>query len=233
MAQTTTSSNPITDAIEVRSIDYVPEAERHGKVSRQGRFWFLGNFQPFTVSIGFVGPLVGLNLGWTIVAAVLGVLFGTLFMAAHASQGPRLGLPQMIQSRAQFGYSGVVLPLLATGFTFLAFNVVDTIIIKEGLNGIFGWDATVIAVAITVIATVLAIFGHDWLHRAFQVLFFVSLPFWLILTIGILTGNAGGSAPAADAGLGFSWAGFLGMFSVAAAYNITYAVYVSDYSRGR
>ena len=31
-------------------------------------------------------------------------LIGTLFMAFHASQGPQLGLPQMIQSRGQFGY---------------------------------------------------------------------------------------------------------------------------------
>ena len=101
--------------IETRSIDYVPENERHGRVWMQGPFWFLGNFQPFTVAIGFVGPLVGLSLGWTIVAAVLGILFGTLFMAAHASQGPKLGLPQMIQCRAQFGYRGVILPLIATG----------------------------------------------------------------------------------------------------------------------
>jgi purine-cytosine permease-like protein len=44
----------------------------------------------------------------------------------------------------------------------------------------------------------------------------------------VLTGYAGGAAPAAG---GFSWAGFLAMFTVAASYNITYAPYVSDYSR--
>ncbi|HTY72209.1 MAG TPA: cytosine permease [Actinomycetes bacterium] len=225
----TTGSAPSLTTIETRSIDYVPESERHGRLALQGPFWFLGNFQPFTVAIGFVGPLVGLTLGWTVLAATLGILFGTIFMAAHASQGPKLGLPQMIQSRAQFGYRGVVLPLLATGFTFLAFNVVDTIIIKEGLKGIFGWNATATAAVITVVSALLAIYGHDWLHRVFQVLFFVSLPFWIVLTLGIITGNAGGKAPAS--GLGFTWAGFLAMFTVAASYNITYAPYVSDYSR--
>jgi len=227
---TTGTANPSATrgAVETRSIDYVPEGERHGRVWLQGPFWFTGNFQPFTVALGFVGPALGLTLGWTIVAAALGILFGTLFMAAHASQGPRLGLPQMIQSRAQFGYQGVVLPLLATGFTFLAFNVVDTIIIKEGLHGIFGWDATLVAVVITVVSAVLAIYGHDWLHRVFQGLFWVSVPFWVVLTIGVLTGRAGGTAPTDG---GFSWAGFLAMFTVAASYNITYAPYVSDYSR--
>jgi nucleobase:cation symporter-1, NCS1 family len=73
--------------IERRSIDYVPEDERHGKVWHQGPFWFLGNFQFFTITIGFIGPGLGLSLGWTILAGTLGILFGTLFMAFHAIQG--------------------------------------------------------------------------------------------------------------------------------------------------
>jgi hypothetical protein len=42
-------------------------------------------------------------------AGALGIMFGTIFMAFHGSQGPEMGLPQMIQSRAQFGYRGVIL----------------------------------------------------------------------------------------------------------------------------
>ncbi|HKT00613.1 MAG TPA: cytosine permease [Rugosimonospora sp.] len=216
-------------AIEVRSIDYVPEHERHGRVSAQGPFWFLGNFQPFTVAIGLLGPVFGLTLGWTSLAAILGIVFGTVFMAAHASQGPKLGLAQMVQSRAQFGYQGVILPLAATLFTFVGFNVVDTVIIKSGLKGIFGWNPTVVAVGIGVVATVLAIYGHDWLHRVFRVLFWLSLPFWLVLTVAVITGHAGTSPTSTP--LGFTWAGFLAMFTTAASYNITYAPYVSDYSR--
>lgn len=223
------SSRTTTPSIESRSIDYVPASERHGTVWRQGPFWFLGNFQPFTLSLGLIGPSLGLDLTWTIVASVLGVLFGTLFMALHAAQGPTLGLPQMIQSRAQFGYRGVIVPLAATLFTFVAFNVVDVVIIKEGLAGIFGWDTTLVAVAITLVAAVLAIIGHDWLHKAFIGLFILSLPLWIALTVGILAGAAGGQAP--DPGLGFAWAGFISQFTVVAAYNVTYAPYVSDYSR--
>ena len=54
--------------IERRSIDYVPADERHGKVWHQGPFWFLSNFQFFTITIGFIGPGLGLSLGWTILA---------------------------------------------------------------------------------------------------------------------------------------------------------------------
>lgn len=218
-------------AIESRSLDWVPTSERHGKVWRQGPFWFLGNFQPFTVAIGLLGPAVGLSLVWTAVAGIAGILFGTFFMAFHATQGARLGLPQMIQSRAQFGYSGVLVPLVATLITFVAFNVVDTVIIGGGLEGIFGWDPLVVGIAISVLATALAIFGHDWLHRAFAVLFWVSLPFWVVLTIGILTGAASDGVPVPEATGGVTLSGFVIMFTAAASYNITYAPYVSDYSR--
>ena len=53
--------------------------------------WFLGNFQYFTIPIGFVGPSLGLSLGWSILAGVLGIAFGTLFMAFHATQGRSSG----------------------------------------------------------------------------------------------------------------------------------------------
>jgi purine-cytosine permease-like protein len=149
-------------------------------------------------------------------------------MAFHATQGPVLGLPQMIQSRAQFGFRGVLLPLIGTLFTFVGFNVVDVVIIKSGLQSIFGWSPLVVAAVITVIAALLAIFGHDLLHKSFRILFWVSLPLWVILTVSVLFGAVTGNA---DASGGFSWVGFLAQFGVAASYNITYAPYVSDYSR--
>lgn len=227
-----TTAGPAVEAgirgIEVRSIDYVPGSERHGKVWHQGPFWFLGNFQFFTITIGFIGVGLGLSVRDTIIAGTLGIIFGTLFMAFHATQGPHLGLPQMIQSRAQLGYSGVVIALIGSFVTYLLFNVVDVILLGSGLNGIFGWNAALVVIATTVIATALAIYGHDLIHRVFRLLFFVSLPFYVILTAAIITGHAGGSpVPAGTSSLP-AW---IAMFTAAAAYNITYAPYVSDYSR--
>lgn len=216
--------------VEARSLDWVPTSERHGRVGMQGPFWFMGNFQPFTLAIGLIGPTVGLSLLWTSIAGIAGILFGTLFMAFHATQGARLGLPQMIQSRAQFGYRGVLVPLVGSLVTFVAFNIVDTVIIGSGLQGIFGWNAVVVGIAVSVVATVLAIFGHDWLHLAFKVLIWISLPFWVVLTVGVLAGAVHPTVTATGSG-GFSGTGFLVMFTVAASYNITYAPYVSDYSR--
>ncbi|MDN0084534.1 cytosine permease [Crenobacter sp. SG2305] len=214
--------------IEVRSIDYVPEHERHGKVRDQGPFWFLGNFQFFTIAIGFIGPSMGLSLGYTALAGIIGILFGTLFMAFHASQGAELGLPQMIQSRAQFGYRGVAMVLIGTLFTFVGFNVVDVVLMASGLHGIFGWSPVVITVVTSLIGMLLAIYGHDWLHRVFKWIFYLSLPLYLILSIAILMGGAGGKVPTTG---GFTWVAFAAQIAASASYNITYAPYVSDYSR--
>jgi nucleobase:cation symporter-1, NCS1 family len=226
---TETTRAPRASEIEVRSIDWVPDTERHGRLWHQAPLWFLGNFQYFSIPIGFIGPGLGLSLGWTAVAAAIGLIIGTTFMAFHASQGPRMGLPQMIQSRAQFGYRGVVVVLFATLFTYVAFNVTDQVLLGSGLNAAFGWNAHVVAVVATVGAALLAIYGHDWVHRAFRTILYVSLPLTTIVTIGILLGQAGGHAPTTH--YGFSWVAFMAQLSAAAAYNITYAPYVSDYSR--
>jgi len=215
--------------VETRSIDWIPDNERHGKVWHQAPLWFLGNFQYFTIPIGFIGPSLGLSLGWTIVAGTAGILVGPLFMALHATQGPTLGLPQMIQSRAQFGFRGVIVALFAMLFTYMAFNVADQVLLAQGLHGAFGWNANLVAIVVTVGAALLAIYGYDWVHRVFRGILLILLPLVAIITIGVIAGKAGGVVN--HHVYGFSWTGFMAQFSAAAAYNITYAGYVSDYSR--
>jgi nucleobase:cation symporter-1, NCS1 family len=215
--------------VEQRSIDYVPAAERHGAAWQQAPFWFLGNLVFLTVAIGFIGPSLGLSLGWTILAAALGPFFGSLFTAFHASQGPVMGLPQMIQSRAQFGYRGVLLPLVGAAFAFTAFNLIDVAVISSGLHHLYGWNHVVVGIAVSVFGVLLAVFGHDWIHTAFRWILYVSLPCYLVLTIGIVAGGAGGTH-VSDPG-GFSFVAFMAQFAATASFSITYACYISDYTR--
>jgi purine-cytosine permease-like protein len=100
---------------------------------------------------------------------------------------------------------------------------------SSGLNAAFGWNADLVAIVIAVLAAVIAIWGHDWVHRVFRIILMFSLPVVTILTLGVIFGAAGGHAPTQH--LGFVFAAFMAQFSAAAAYNITYAPYVSDYSR--
>jgi purine-cytosine permease-like protein len=214
--------------IESKSIDYIGEHERHGRAVDQAPFWFLGNFQFFTIAIGFVGPSLGLGWGYTSLAGALGILFGTLFVAFHASQGAELGLPQMIQSRAQFGFRGVVLVLIGTLFTFVGFNVANCVLIGHGLNGILHWRERPVMLLVMLLGGLLAVYGHDWLHRIFRWCFFLCMPLYTVLTLAILFGAIPATHTAAE---GFTWVGFFGQFAASASYNITYAPSVSDYSR--
>jgi purine-cytosine permease-like protein len=215
-------------AIETKSIDFVARDERHGRVIDQVPFWFLGNFHFFTIAIGFVGPGMGLGWGYTALAGALGILFGTVFVAFHASQGVELGLPQMIQSRAQFGYRGVTLVLIGTLLTFIGFNVADTVLTANGLHGILGWNQRVVAIVAAIASAVLAIYGHDWLHRIFRWCFALGLPLYTLLTLAIIFGRVPVSHPQAGS---FVWVAFAAQFAASASYNITYAPSVSDYSR--
>ena len=222
-------SRPRRQLIESRSIDYVPQSERHGNVWHQGPFWFTGNFVLTTMVVGFVGPSLGLDLLWSVVAVVLGVLFGTLFMAFHANQGPSMGLPQMIQSRAQFGMRGAVLPFIAVLFVYTGFNVFNVILATQGLHLVLPGASWMWYLVLIATAVVIAIVGHDLLHFVQRWLTYVLFVVFAILTVGAITQLDGGSAlPAAS---GFSWGPFLITFGAAAGYQISYAVYVSDYSR--
>ncbi len=215
-------------AIERKIIDYIAEHERHGRVIDQVPFWFLGNFHFFTIAIGFVGPSMGLSFGFTSLAGALGILFGTIFVAFHASQGAELGLPQMIQSRAQFGYRGVAVVLIGTLFTFVGFNVADSVLVARGLDGIIGWNEAAIVLVIAAIAVGIAVYGHDWLHRIFRWCFWLCLPLYTLLTLAIMAGRVPAIHPIAGK---FTWVAFIAQFAASAAYNITYAPSVSDYSR--
>src|SRR5664279_4296775 len=126
-----------TSSVEVRSIDYVPVSERHGKPWHLGPVWFQGNAQISTLAVGLLGVSLGLNFMWSAIAIILGVLVGTLFMAFHSAQGPKLGLPQMIQSRAQFGYYGSLLPVIVAVLLFIGFNVFNTILGGQVLQELF------------------------------------------------------------------------------------------------
>ncbi len=120
--------------VEVRSIDYVPLNERHGKVWSQGPLWFMSNAQIATLAVGTFSVIGGGNLLWSLIAIIAGALFGTFFMAFHSAQGPQLGLPQMIQSRPQFGYMGALLVWAFAYLQYAGFNIFNTILAGDALH---------------------------------------------------------------------------------------------------
>ena len=228
MSSSTRPGHDTGAVIERHSIDYVPWSERRGKLWHQAPFWFTGNFVLPTMVIGFLGPELGLSAGSSFLAIVLGACFGTFFMAFHANQGPRMGLPQMIQSRAQFGSRGILVPFLATVFVYIGFMVFDVILATQGLGLVLPDNKWFWYPVLTALSIVIAVVGHDLLHFVQRWLTYVLIVAFAITTVLAFTTLP---APAASDPRGFDGTAFLIEFSLAAGYNISYAVYVSDYSR--
>jgi nucleobase:cation symporter-1, NCS1 family len=215
--------------VEVRSIDYVPLSERHGQLWHLGPLWFMGNAQIATLAVGVVGVSAGGNLFWSLAAILLGVLFGTFFMAFHSAQGPQLGLPQMIQSRPQFGYLGALLVWLFAYLQYAGFNVFNTILAGQSAHSTIHLGEKLGIVIAMLLAVTIALIGYDFIHRTEQALTYTFLLIFGVFTIGsIVTLHLpAGSLDPGD----FDVTPFLSQFGVTAGYQISWAIYVSDYSR--
>ncbi|MFR0354516.1 purine-cytosine permease family protein [Streptomyces sediminimaris] len=224
-----TSSKPRVSGMETRSIDYVPLDERHGKLWHLGPLWFMSNAQIATLAVGLISITEGGNLIWSLIAIVAGTVIGTFFMAFHSAQGPQLGLPQMIQSRPQFGYVGALLVWLFAYVQYAGFNVFNTILAGEAMHTTVHGGVKLWVVVVTLVALVIALVGYDVIHRAEQFLTYTFLVVFGVFTVGALVTL---HYPAGSFDLGaFQATPFLAQFGVVAGYQISWAIYVSDYSR--
>ncbi|WP_320671086.1 purine-cytosine permease family protein [Patulibacter defluvii] len=228
-------SRPATTAarprIEARSIDYVPLDERHGRLGDQATVWFASSACLLTLATGAIGITLGLGLLWTIVALTLGTVVASVLVAAHASQGPHLGLPQMVQSRPQFGRYGALFIWATAVLVYWGYAVSGFDILGDTLANLLGGSSAFWLIAMAVLSVVLAIVGHDWLHVAQRLISVVLVVFLAIFTVGIVVGGhlptAGGQFTTAS----FSFVPFLTVFAAALGYQLSWAFYVSDYSR--
>ncbi|MGH3302245.1 MAG: purine-cytosine permease family protein [Streptosporangiaceae bacterium] len=217
--------------IEAHSIDIIPETERHGKVRSQFLLWFATNANVFNFVLGGFAIAFGLNILWAIIALVVGTLLGMAFTALHAVQGPRLGVPQMIQSRGQFGFYGAILIFLASILLDVGYLAAQQVTQADSLNDLAGgvsipwW-----IIIVTIPAVLLAVYGYDWIHRI--------QPYLTVLFAGvliaavILTATSGHSLAKGMTGTHLaSFPIFIAVVGLFFMNMLSWAVYVSDYSR--
>ena len=216
-------------SVETRSIEYVPLAERHGKVWHLWPVWFSGDANLATVASGVVGVMLGGHLLWMATAVSLGCLFGTFFMAFHSTQGPQLGLPQMIQSRPQFGYLGALLVWGVALLAYIGFNAFNQILAAQTMDALYGGNATTTMLLFSVLSVSMAVFGYDLIHLAQRWIAYIVIAALAVFTIAVA---ARLQLPAQEKSFGeFEAVPFLAQFFAAASYQISWSIYVSDYSR--
>ncbi|MCP2167772.1 purine-cytosine permease family protein [Goodfellowiella coeruleoviolacea] len=220
----------LTSAVERHSIDWVPHAERHGRVAHLGAVWFVSNVNLTAMATGAAALAVGAPLFWTVLATVLGSLFGTFFMAFHSAQGPHLGLPQLVQSRPQFGYVGAALTVWVFALVnYLAYNISDAIMAGSAVHLMTGLPASLGYPLAAVLAALVALFGYRWIHRINRWLALPSIILLVALTAVAL--NSDGLSPELWSAAGFRAAPVMTVFVIVAGFQLGWAPFVSDYSR--
>jgi NCS1 family nucleobase:cation symporter-1 len=205
----------------------VADGERHGHPRSLFYVWFAANLSISTVITGALGVVVGNTLFWALAAIVVGNLAGALFMAAHSAQGPILGVPQLIQSRGQFGYYGAILPVILALVMYVGFWAFGVIPAAQSISQVHsGLGDTAGVLLLGIPSLVLAILGYKLIHRAQALTTYLALIGIAVLTIQVL------SYGSLDLGTGGFAAGpWLLAVAIIAVYQAGFSPYVSDYSR--
>lgn len=222
------SSSSGRSLLERRSIDPVPDDERHGGPLSQFTLWASANLTVICAVTGALTVVMGGDVFWSLVGLFIGQLAGGAVMALHGAQGPRIGLPQMILSRVQFGVYGAIIPLVLVCIMYIGFLTGGAVLTGHAAGQLLHVSTSCAIVILGVLVAVLALFGYRTIHalgRAYSVaggLMFAYLFASLLHghDVGVLLGNRH-----------FTWPTFLFAVSLSASWQISYGPYVADYSR--
>jgi nucleobase:cation symporter-1, NCS1 family len=217
-------------AVESRTIDFIPLSERYGTPQRLFTIWFSANMTILGVGVGTLGAVAGLSFWSAVIAIAVGNAIGTIFMAAHSAQGPQLGIPQMIQSRAQFGVRGAGLPLVAVVITYLLYSAADAVLVRSSIQSLLPMSDNTALVLFALATLIVAYAGYELIHRLGAVLTVVSTLLFLTAAL-LLVGRYGAHVTMPSVQASASRHAGLLMMTQAAAWSLSYGPYVADYSR--
>ncbi|MFG2650825.1 purine-cytosine permease family protein [Streptomyces sp. NPDC048436] len=214
--------------VERRSIDVVPDDERHGTAFSQFTLWLGANLQITAVVTGALAVVFGGDVVWSVTGLLLGNLLGGAVMALHSAQGPKLGLPQMIQSRAQFGVRGAVVPLLLVILMYVGFFASGSVLAGQATARLTHTNDTTGIIVFAVVTAVVAAVGYRVIHVLGRVASVICALAFIYLGIRLLD-RVGLSALLNDAH--FDLPMFLLAVSLSASWQLAFGPYVADYSR--
>ncbi|ENT2994937.1 cytosine permease [Raoultella planticola] len=213
---------------ESRSIDYIPDHERHGHPFSQFTLWFGGNLQITAIVTGALAVVLGGDVIWSLIGLLVGQVLGAAVMSLHALQGPRLGLPQMIISRAQFGVFGAVVPLVLVCVMYVGFSASGTVLAGQAMARLLSISDVAGMLLFSTIIIVIAVLGYRVIHQLGKVASVVGVLAFVYLFVTLLLSA---NLPAIAQNNHFSLPMFLLAVSLSSSWQIAFCPYVSDYSR--
>ena len=230
MNETVVQNEQLRRYVERHHIDMIPAGARHGKPWQQAAFWAGANVNVFNVVLGGVVVAIGLTFWWAIIAIVTGTVAGALFIALHATQGPRLGVPQTIQSRGQFGFYGAAFLFPCVLLLNVGFIAAQLVIQAQSAQGVVsGLTIPEWVLILAIPAVVIGIFGYRWIHRVMQVTIVIT---GLSIIIMFIQALRYGSLPGKETTMTAPTAGlFLAGAALLVIDMLSWAPFVSDYTR--
>lgn len=215
--------------VERRTIDVVPDSERHGTPRDQFTLWFGANMQITAIVDGALAVVFGADALWAIIGLFIGNICGGVVMALHSAQGPRMGIPQMISSRAQFGVYGACLPLVLVILMYLGFAATGTVLSGQAINQIIHVDSPAIGIVIFgALTMIVATIGYNLIHLLGRIATVVGAIGFTYLAIQMLVQY---DVPSLLGAKPFDVVTFLLAISLSAGWQLTFGPYVADYSR--
>ena len=213
---------------ERRTIDYIPEAERHGGLASQFTLWLAANLQITAIVTGALAVVLGGDVFWSLIGLMVGQLLGGGVMALHGAQGPQLGLPQMISSRVQFGVYGAVIPIALVCLMYVGFSASGSVLAGQAVAQLLHVDDAVGIVVFTAVIVGFTVFGYRVIHAIGRVASVIGVLAFVYMFARLLTGHDIGSLLA---NRHFTLSSFLLSMSLSASWQIAFGPYVADYSR--
>ena len=217
--------------LEQQTIRAISLSDRHGRARDLFTVWFGTNLMLLTVVTGALAVTVfHLPLIWATVSLVLGNLVGGVFMALHAAQGPTLGVPQMVQTRGQFGSVGALVVITVVVVMYVGFFASNLVLGAETLRAIAPpLPEMPVIVVLAVLSIAVTILGYDLIHACARYISYASGAAFALTLVWIAIGHS--LPPDLWSRNTVTIQGVLGSISIAALWQIAYAPYVSDYSR--
>jgi purine-cytosine permease-like protein len=216
--------------IETRTVEHIPLTERHGKARDLFTIWFGTGLTLAATATGFLTTTIyGLPLWAATVTMLVGCLVGGIVMALHAAQGPQTGVPQMLQTRAQFGSYGSLLVIVLVVLMYVGFFASNLVLGGQSIAAVLHVPDVPAIVLIGAVSTLAAVVGYSFIHRFAGLMSIVAgIGIALALVWALVVNGVPHGIWTAGSVTSF---GVMGTLSLAALWLIACAPFVSDYTR--
>jgi NCS1 family nucleobase:cation symporter-1 len=223
-----TRDAPERPLAERRTIDYIPDSERHGRLISQFTLWLAANLQITAIVTGALAVVLGGDVFWSLVGLMIGQILGATVMALHGAQGPQLGLPQMISSRVQFGVYGAMIPIAFVCLMYVGFSASGSVLAGQAVAQLLHVDDALGIVLFTAVIVAFTVFGYRVIHAIGRIASVVGVIAFIYMFMQLLMGH---DMSALMADRHFTISRFLLAISLSASWQIAFGPYVADYSR--